>query len=683
MNDQTWRLRKREHQGGDPSAAPQSGFAQDDRVGGVASYGEPQEILGQMGTSGLLGTANPTEIGAGEPAIGREQVQEAMQTLLKFKSGKASLDAQIVANEQWYKLRHWEMMRKPRRDADGKLIEDEIEPSSAWLFNAIANKHADAMDNFPRPNVLPREAGDVSEAKILSSILPPLLDQCGFEKTYSDEQYYKLKHGAGVFGVFWDAAASNGLGEIAIRRVDLINLFWEPGITDIQESSDMFLVKLESNKVLEARYPQLRGKLGAKDVTVAEYIHDDSISTEEKTAVVDWYYKRTENGRTVLHFCKFAGLEVLYATENDPSWASRGLYDHGKYPFVFDVLFPLEGTPVGFGYIAVGKSPQEYIDRGDQAVLENTLDGATPRWWVPDGAGVNEDELADRKKKMVHYTGSGDGIKPMETKSLPSIYVSVKEGKINELKEVTGTMDVTTGSTSGGLTAASAIAALQEAGGKTSRDAGKGSYRAFRGVIELVIELIRQFYELPHYFRIVGEGGQMEFERYTNAGLVPQISGVGTDGAPVYRIPVFDIEISAEKQSPYSRLAQNEMALQFYNAGFFAPQNADAALACLDMMDFDRKDMILQKIAQNGTIYQQLQAMQQVALQLAQAIDQAYGTQYTQQIAAFIQQSAQGMQGGGLSASALARSASGTASGSGESHVTRKARERAAATTEV
>ena len=80
--------------------------------------------------------------------IGKEQIQKANLTLNRYKEGKANLEQKIVDNEQWYKQRHWEQMRDKKED---------IQPSSAWLFNSIANKHADAMDNFPSPNILPRE----------------------------------------------------------------------------------------------------------------------------------------------------------------------------------------------------------------------------------------------------------------------------------------------------------------------------------------------------------------------------------------------------------------------------------------------------------------------------------------------------------------------------------------------
>lgn len=76
-----------------------------------------------------------------------------------------------------------------------------------------------------------------------------------------------------------------------------------------------------------------------------------------------------------------------------------------------------------------------------------------------------------------------------------------------------------------------------------------------------------------------------------------------------YRLPQFDIEVSAQKASPYSKMSQNELALQFFGAGFFNPQLADQALACIEMMDFDRKDFIMQRIAQNAMQYQQQQMM--------------------------------------------------------------------------
>ena len=536
--------------------------------------------------------------------IGVEQIREANNTLQKYKQGKANLEQRIIDNEQWYKLRHWECMRDKKQ---------QVQPTSAWLFNSLANKHADAMDNFPSPNILPREEGDKGEAEMLSSIIPVILEQNDFEETYDNVQDYRLKSGTGVYGIFWDNEKMNGLGDISILKADLINLFWEPGITDIQRSRHLFHVELADNDLLEQEYPQLRGKLSSSSIDLSKYVYDDTVDTSTKSAVVDWYYKKRQNGRNVLHYCKYVNDVVLFATENDPEMAERGWYDHGQYPFVFDPLFSMEGTPCGFGYIDVGKDTQAYIDRANQAIMQNMLANAKPRHFIRSDGSVNEAEYADTTKDFIHVDGSlgQDSILPVQGKPLNNVYIQVLHDKIDELKETTGNRDISTGGTTSGVTAASAIAAMQEAGSKLSRDHNKASYRAFRKVVLMVIELIRQFYDLPRCFRIIGENGTARFVEYSNENLKPQMQGIEMGVDMGYRLPLFDVEITAQKASPYSKMSQNELALQFFGAGFFNPQMSDQALACLEMMDFDRKQGIMQRIAQNGMMYKAAMMMMQ------------------------------------------------------------------------
>lgn len=610
--------------------------------------------------------------------IGKEAVQKANLTLQKYKEGKANLEQRIIDNEQWYKLRHWECMRAKSND---------VQPTSAWLFNCIANKHADAMDNFPSPNILPREEGDKAEAEMLTSIIPVILDQCEFEQVYSDVMSYKLKSGTGVYGVFWDKSKLNGLGDIAIKKIDLINLFWESGITDIQKSRNLFHVELADNDLLISNYPQLQGKLGKATMDISKYVYDDAVDTSNKSVVVDWYYRKNQNGKTVLHYCKYVNDTVLFATENDPNFAERGWYDHGEYPFVVDPLFPVEGTPAGFGYIDVGKDAQAYIDRGNQAIMQNMLANARPRHFIRNDGSVNEQEYADTTKDFVHVDGNlgQDSILPISGKPLNDIYVSVVNNKIDELKETTGNRDISTGGTTSGVTAASAIAAMQEAGSKLSRDNNKASYRAFRKMCLMVIELIRQFYDLPRCFRIMGENGVARYVQYSNAGIQPQSQGMDFGMDMGMRIPLFDIEVTAQKQSPYSKMSQNELALQFFQAGFFNPQIADQALACLDMMDFDRKEFIMQKISQNGGMYQQMLMMQQQMMALGQMVDASRGgNEVTANLAnQFGMQMPQmaGSEGVNTSKSASADALGGNSQSESEPTNTKKARQRVAEST--
>ena len=578
-----------------------------------------------------------TEQAAKKPprgVIGPEEVRQAAQVLQKYKEGKANLEQRIIGNEQWYKLLHWGQLRQ-----EGKAGTGECEPTSAWLFNSIANKHADAMDSFPKPNVLPREEGDREDAKMLSSVLPVILERNGFEQTYSDVWWYKLKSGTGVYGVFWNPRLENGLGDIDIRKLDLLNLFWEPGISDIQQSRNLFSVELMDNRTLESRYPQLKGQLGGDVIDVARYIYDDTVDTSEKTVVVDWYYK-TEgaDGGKRLHYVKFAGETVLFASENEPEYQDRGFYDHGEYPVVFDTLFLEEGTPAGFGYVDIMRDAQGYIDRLGGAILKNSLVGARPRFFIKDTGAVNEKEFADVSKDFVHVAGQLDdgSLRQITVEPVSSMALNVLQMKIDELKETSGNRDFSQGSTASGVTAASAIAALQEAGSKLSRDMNKSGYRAFQKINYLCIELIRQFYDEPRSFRITGEQGAEEFAVFDNRRLRPsQTEGVfGVDTG--YRRPVFDIVVTSQKASPFNTIAQNELAKELFSLGFFNPELSDQALCAVDLMDFEGKELVRRKITQNGTLFQMVQQMQAQMQKMAMILDAQNGTSVSGEVAGMV-----------------------------------------------
>ena len=553
------------------------------------------------------------ELWTDKPPIGAEEVARAEQILQKYKVGKAALDQRLVDNELWFRMGHWKNYQNP-------MMEGKPQPSSGWLFNSIANKHADAMDNYPAPNVLPRAPDDEQTARVLSSVLPVVLEQADYEQVYSDTWWRKLKQGTGVKGVFWDPEQRGGVGEITVRPMNLLMLYWEPGVDDIQASPNFFSLSLEDTDQLTERWPQLEGH-STSALEVPHYLHDGGLDTNGKSVVVDWYYKkRNAEGRRVLHYCKFCNGVVLYASENDPEYAGRGFYDHGQYPFVFDPLFVEEDSPAGFGYIDVMKECQTAIDRMNHAMDENVLLSSKQRYVLSDAAGVNEEELADFSRDIVHVVGrlGDDSFRPLQTTGLQGNSLSYRNSRIEELKEISGNRDMTQGGTAGGVTAASAIAALQEAGSKLSRDMLKSAYRAFAKECYLIMELMRQFYDEERIFRIIGETGRSEFVHFSGAALraqaLPGVGGVELGS----REPIFDIVVSAEKKSTFSRLAQNETAKECYQLGFFAPRNADAALAALEMMDFEGIEKVRQRVRQNGTLAQRLEQLQSQLVQLKQ-----------------------------------------------------------------
>lgn len=538
------------------------------------------------------------------PMITKEKIQEAERTLIKYRNAKASLEARLIDNEEWYRLRR----------ADPLLRKDpeEINATSAWLLNSIAGKHADAMDNYPEPFLLPREEGDQPDAEALSAILPVILEQNDYEEVYSDVWWTKLKGGTGITGVFWNPSRMGGMGDIDIRPIDPLCIYWEPGIKNIQYSKNIFHIESVDNETLLEAWPFLEGKLKGGLLTETNY-RNTRHETGDRSVVVDWYYKKRVNGRDIVHFVKFVSGELLYASENDERYFERGYYDHGQYPFVFDVQFREADSPAGFGFIDVCKQPQMYIDKLNSVILKSALMSARPRFFIRSDGSINEEEYADWNNDFVHYQGGSaptDSLRQIEMRPVSSALIAILNGKIDELKETSGNRDFSQGSSASGVTAAGAIMALQSAGDKLSRDALKSSYRAFTRICHLIIELIRQFYTEPRCFRVMGAENGQKYVYFCNA----RIRAKGEDAERFYSAPVFDIKIRPQRSSPMAMLQRNELAKEFYALGFFKPENAEQALACIEMMEFEGKTQLIERIRRGLTYDKKIKALYEAAV---------------------------------------------------------------------
>ncbi len=583
----------------------------------------------------------PDDIGSISPKslnrITEDDIHEAIATLQRYKSGKSALEQRVIADELFWELRQWEAIGAP---GEREKSSNPVRSTSAWLFNSIISKHADAMDNYPEPIVLPRERSDERTAEILKDVLPVVLKYNNYQKQYRNAWWDKLVHGTGIYAVTWDSRKDNGLGDISIETVDITKIFWEPGISNIQKSRNVFVAELVDTDLLKDMYPEQADRItGGDSLTVAKYLYQDNIDTEDKSVVIDWYYKLTKpDGRQVLHYVKFVGNTILYASENDEQLAERGFYDHGKYPFVFDSLYPMKGTPAGFGLVSVCRDPQIYIDSLSSNILQHSLMGTRKRFFVSRSSAVNADDFADWNKPFVAVEGElgEERIKEINVEPIAPAYINVLQMKIDELKETSSNRDVNNGSSASGVTAASAIAALQEAGSKISRDMINMSYDAFEDICHICIEIMSQFYTENRTFRITGKKkDEFEYQNVNaqmigNQPIVNPLNGVpmtSADGSMLFRKPIFDITVQAQKRNPFSTMEANQRAQELYSMGFFNPEKAQESLCALEMMEFEGKDKVLDQVKTGQTLMQVNQQLMQTVQQLTSVLGGVTGMQ--------------------------------------------------------
>ena len=623
--------------GGMPMQQPAERPMPDGRAVRTGDEEAAYNLGARMGAQALADSTMPGRAQSA-PKMDEDRIIEAERLLMKYKAGKASVDKRIINAQDWWKIRNWLQIENAR----GTKGATEIKSATAWLWSCIVGKHAEAMDSFPEPVILPRMEEDKAEAQILSDVLPVVLQMNGFEEEYSDAQWQKFQEGTAGYHIGWDKTKLGGMGDISIRNISLLNLFWEPGVEDIQESQNVFYVQIVDSTQLEAQYPQLKGKLKNSYLKPAEYRKDDSVSVDGKSVLVDWYYHKWNGPRKVLHYCQFVNHIVLYSTET--SGEANGLYDDGDYPFVLDPLYPVHGSPAGYGLIDIARDAQMDIDTLNQAMVQNAVVTSTPRWFIQTDGQINEDEYADWSRPFVH-TGGGLGetsLRQITATGIQGNALSMLERKIDEMKFVCGNTDVQNGGTPAGVTAASAIAALQEQSGRGSKDSSRSSYRAANKIYRMAIERIRQFYDIPRTFRILGENGQEKFVQYNNARLKEQELQGGLNLPNGYRKPEFDIDVRSERETAYTKLSQNELMIQLFQMGAFAPQNTDQILMMMEGMDFRGKDEIMNRIRQMGTMTDALAQVGQIALALASRYDPAMA----EQLAPILQQI--GMDAGGM-----------------------------------
>ena len=530
--------------------------------------------------------------------------QKALRMYDKYKSDKAELHRRIIENNKWYKAQYGKMLNPHT---------NETEPATAFIFSAVENKYADAIDNFPVPNLLEREPSDSQTAKILSKIIPVQLEMSGFKSVYKGNWRRKLKHGTGIYGVFYNEVKN----DIDIRELDIMSVYCDMHVRDVQDSQFLFIVNVVDNDILKNEYPQFKA-LFHGNASVETYSGRHEI--EDRTEVIDCYYKKADG---TMHIIKFVGSNIIDATEDNEGYED-GLYRHGMYPVVFDVLYPEEDSPFGFGIVDVIRNPQQYIDKLDAIIIKNAILAGKQRHLVRNDDTINEKELCDFSKDIVHVTGSLDEthIRPIQANALPNFIIEHRNGKINELKEVVGNRDFQQGGTTGSVNAASAITALQQAGEKLSRAIIDDSYDVYKSIVIMTIDLMREFYDEERVYRITNDNGSSEFARFDNSMLYNEVVKRDALGFVIdteYKRCEYDIEVIPQRENPFSKESNNQTIMNLWNSGFFLPQNFDVSLIALQCMNFDGKEKIVEQLGElKQKQEEQAMQMQQQAMQMQQ-----------------------------------------------------------------
>ncbi len=510
-----------------------------------------------------------------EQAAGEKAVAERAGALFfTFRNAYAAEWRRLEDCERMYRGDHWHGV--PVKDRN------EPRPVTPILQSTVENVAADLMEQTPRAVIRPESAADGRIAAVVEAVIRRNHDEGAYAVEYQRLVHDLLVGGYCVQEVGYDTTLNNGLGGAFIRQAEPRGILFDPLVTDIQKGRAVFKYTLVTRQWLREHYPEKAALVESDPILAACAPRDDVLLLDRGEAVLLLeYWWRTfdrQTQRSAVHMALIAGGIVL---EDSRLVKPEGYYAHGQYPFILTPLFPRKGSVLGFGLVDLFKTQQLYADKLDQIVLKNAVMASHNKLLVTDASGFDPDDLRDWSKD-VHRGESLNGVTWFSTPPLPAYLISYIDRIRESIKEESGANESSRGNTARGVTAASAINALQLASTKRARMATTQLHEAFRRAVRLEIETEREF----NYYRrpvTVTENGRSVETVFDTAALY---AGRGDRRTPVE----FFISVQAEKQNRYQAAANNEILFKLIETG------AIAAADAVGLMDFDGREQVEQKI---------------------------------------------------------------------------------------
>lgn len=471
------------------------------------------------------------------------------------------------------------------------------------LKSTINNCIADQMDNMPDAKMLPETREAEQTAHDMTDVVRFILDQNGYETYHRRKVEDFFIAGTAVTQIGWDKDMDNGHGNVSVMRVPVESMVWDPEAESIQDGRALIKAVWRPLGWIADHYPQqakyVRDESNQHDgIAMGDRLAQNQSEADGRALVMEYWYRRYENGRYTINMALFAGGALLDKFLH--------VYAHGMYPFVFDAFTQVPGQPVGESMVYELTPMMRYINRYAQYIDENLRYSCKARMLVREGSEINKSQLADWSQNIVEGNDIGeDSVRWFDTKPLPGMVNNQMLQMQNDMKMDSGQNQFSRGEVSGGVTAASAISALQEAGGKITRMRTAILSAGMKQIVTQVLWLVAQYYTEDRTRLLIGDDEQPHEVRLQARYLMPRGSSAGAFPPPPY-----SVQIQIQRRNPLRVAAQNDLFLQAYTMSAQSGQSFPLSVL-FSLLEVDGRDRIvpqLQKIEQQTQNAMQMQA---------------------------------------------------------------------------
>ena len=498
------------------------------------------------------------------------------------------------------------LLQDPKQDAQTKSRRtDKKTIQLQTLKSTFNNCIADQMDNMPEALMVPETKELEAVAEDLTDIVRFVMARNNYESLHRRRVEDCFCTGTAVTQVAWDTTMDHGKGNIALLRWPIESFLWDPASETLEDARAVFKVSWHPKSWFEQHYPDQYKDIGADEgdwngLGMPDSQDETRPGDEERVLLVEYWYRLydAEKERYTINVAYLAGGVIL---EN-----MKDVYKHGMYPFHLDVFTTIEGLPVGDGLVQELAPMMRYINRYANYIDMNLRMSSKGRLLVDRAAGLDKEALLDWESDVIE----GDridtsAIQWMQNQPFTGAVTQQMLQLQSDIKQDSGQNQFTRGETAGGVTAASAISALQEAGGKITRLRTNVLNQGYKAIVEQVVWLINQFYDKKRVLMVTGNRDGFGDRREVSADPERLFGKVSKGVIPP---PPYTVQVQVQRRNPLRQQAQNELFMQAYSMA--AQAGAPFPLSVLfRLLHVDGKERILPEIQAYEQYAQQMQEL--------------------------------------------------------------------------
>lgn len=464
-----------------------------------------------------------------------ETVQQPIQT-----EEKAALAARIQeyfrgaynAKEQMDLMTTWALCDDYIHNIQNEPETEEAPGSVTNVIKPIIDSEiSDIIDKPYSVDAMGQEPSDHMFADDVGHALTFVLDKNQFKNKIALSEHDRLELGTTVIKVYTDKEALNKRGLPTFEIISPANFFPDPKWTAsyrLQECEFIIHAVPRPLSYIRRQFPDM-GKYVKRQVSwpydptldiETTKTDEVAVSTSQKALLIECYM-RDENGDI---FCVHVANNIVLEDSREKNIVGKKLQRRNMFPFEAIICYPRRGTGWGMGDVEYLMPTQDLVnDMDDQIRMAARLMGNPQMVIGLQGAGKGFDVRKWTNKPGLRVPMRDVGaFKQVEPIPVSPDIPARREKAFEEANIISGRPDVNRGQTPGqGVTAASAIIALQQAGQKTVIHKLEMLKQGWSRILELLYDEMVTNWDQAMWIRINGDSPDFKFIDTSKLSNVP------------------------------------------------------------------------------------------------------------------------------------------------------------------